>query len=69
MRKLWDFACPEGHVTEHFVDNEVKQARCACGAESQRIISPIKFNLDGSDPSFPGAHAKWIKEHERAGGK
>lgn len=69
MLKLWDFKCSEGHVSEHLVSNEESQVRCTCGAEAHRIISPIKFTLDGSDPSFPGAHSKWIREHERAGGK
>ena len=69
MRKLRDFRCSEGHVSEHFVDDEVTHTRCECGANAHRIISPTKFILDGSDPSFPGAHAKWVKEHESAGGK
>jgi hypothetical protein len=69
MRKLWDFQCPKGHVSEHLVENGVQQVWCTCGDTSKRIISPININLDGSDPGFPGAHAKWVKEHERAGGK
>ena len=69
MRKLWDFKCPEGHVTEHFVDEQDLHARCECGADATRIISPTNFSLPKNDPGFPGAYSKWIREHERAGGK
>lgn len=69
MRKLWDFRCPDGHVSEHFVETEDRTVRCECGLEAQRIISPLKFSVDGSDPAWPTAHDKWVREHERAGSK
>lgn len=68
MRKIFDFKCPDGHITEHFVlpDSDV---RCHCGKKAKRIISPVKCQLDAVSGHFPGATMKWIKEHERLGGE
>ena len=35
----------------------------------QKWYLPRPFYLNGSDGSFPGAHMKWVKEHEKAGNK
>lgn len=67
MKRLYDFRCPNGHVTEHFVDAESKHVRCNCGEEANRIISPINFALNGADSGWPTAHDRWVREHERAG--
>lgn len=69
MKKLFDFKCPEGHVTEHLVYAETTVVRCDCGEEANRIISPVRSHLNGADDSFPGAHMKWVREHEKAGSK
>lgn len=69
MKKLFDFRCSEGHVTEEYVDAETRTVRCKCGQEAHRIISPVPFKLNGADASWPTAHSKWIKEHEEAGRK
>jgi hypothetical protein len=68
MKKIFDFRCPDGHTTEHFVSDDVRQVRCNCGAESERIISPIRFHLEGASGHFPTATDKWIREHEKYGG-
>lgn len=67
MRKLNDYRCPKGHITEHFVEPDAK-VRCNCGLQAHRIISPVKCQLDPTSGDFPGATMKWIKEHERLGG-
>lgn len=69
MRKIYDFRCENQHITEHLVETSETSRRCACGASSTRIISPVRCRLDGSDDGFPGAHMKWVREHEKAGGK
>ena len=65
--RLYDFRCPNGHTSEHLVKPDVKHIRCECGAEADRIISPVNFAVDGSDPAWPTAHDKWVREHEAAG--
>jgi hypothetical protein len=68
MYKIFDFRCPNGHVHEEFVKAEVTESRCkTCGAVSTRMVSAPSFHLNGSDGTFPGAHMKWVREHEKAG--
>ena len=69
MFKVYDFRCDNGHVTEEFVEATVTTSRCGCGATSTRMVSAPSFHLNGSDGSFPGAHMKWVREHEKAGRK
>ena len=64
MRKIFDFQCPKGHVTEELVESETS-IQCECGRRAQRIISPIRCQLEGYSGDFPGAAAKWIREHEK----
>jgi len=64
MRKLFDFKCPDGHITEELVELEAT-VRCDCGLDAQRILSPIRCQLEGHSGDFPGAAMKWIREHER----
>ena len=65
MRKLFDFKCPEGHITEELVESETA-IQCSCGLEAKRILSPIRCQLEGLTGHFPDAHAKWAKKHEQA---
>lgn len=70
MYKVFDFRCPNGHVHEEFVKAEVTESRCkTCGAVSTRMVSAPSFHLNGSDGTFPGAHMKWVREHEKVGKK
>lgn len=62
-RKLYDFKCSEGHITEKFVGDETT-ILCECGLDANRIISPIRISLDGTDPVFVSAYDKWAKRHE-----
>ena len=64
MRRLFDFKCPEGHITEELVEQETT-IRCKCGLDAQRILSPIRCRLEGVSGDFPGAAIKWAKQHEK----
>jgi hypothetical protein len=65
--KVYDFKCSNGHVFEEFTKQDISVSRCACGANAKRLVSSPRFRLDGSSGDFPGAHMKWVKEHEAAG--
>ena len=67
FKKLYDFRCEKGHVTEKLVDPAIKYIRCECGREATRIISSVNFTLDGSKADFPTAHDQWVRRHEKAG--
>lgn len=64
MLKIYDFTCADCGVThEDLVASSLKTKVCPeCGGKAQRIISGIKFQLDGTDPSFPGAYGKWADD-------
>jgi len=65
MKVLIDFRCPQGHLHEHFVDNETKHIQCQeCPSLATKVISPIHFQLEGMSGDFPTAADKWVKNRE-----
>jgi hypothetical protein len=66
MRRLYDFKCPDGHVHEHFIDLETDVVpRCKdCDQLTKRVISPVRFDLEGLSGDFPTASDKWVKKRE-----
>lgn len=69
MIKVFDFRCPDGHLFEEFVSGDTTVCRCDCGLDARKVPSPTRCQLDGSSGDFPGAHMKWVREHEKAGQK
>ena len=63
MRRMYEFACINGHKTERFVDYEATSLKCECGEDSHRILSAPAFRLEGWSGSFPSAHGKFEKSH------
>ena len=62
MKRLYDFKCPDGHVTEHYVDNETRNTECQkCPNLATRILSPVLAKLD---MSFPGHSFSWERKRE-----
>ena len=69
-RRLFDFKCPDGHITEHFIDSEEKETKCTeCDSKAKRIISPVTSVLDAVSGDFPGATMKWARDHSKAARK
>lgn len=61
-RRLYDFKCEDSHITEHFVNDDVKEVQCGeCDGKATRIISPITISLDPCSGQFLGATAKWSR--------
>ena len=66
MRVLYDFQCPDGHITESLVNRGDPSAQCKeCGKQAKRIISPIRTYLDPVSGDFPGATAKWERQRKQ----
>jgi hypothetical protein len=63
MRRMYEFACINGHKTERFVVYETTSLKCECGEETHRILSAPAFRLEGWSGSFPTAHGKFDKSH------
>ena len=64
MRRMYDFKCSEEHITEGYVAYETTTISCSCGKVANRIISPVRVSLDGTDPTYVAAYDRWAKRHE-----
>lgn len=61
-KRLYEFQCPEGHITEQLREPEVRTSVCPqCFLESQRIVSAPSVRLEGISGHFPGAYDRWEK--------
>lgn len=69
MYKIYDFRCDNGHIFEEMVSSGITASRCGCGANAIKMPSAPKCVLEGHSGDFPGRHMKWVREHEKAGGK
>lgn len=62
--RVFDFLCPLGHRTEHFVDAEIEEVQCHCECIAVRQIASPRFSLDGCSGDFPTAADAWEKRRE-----
>jgi hypothetical protein len=63
-RRMFEFKCSEGHLTEALVVYETTQVLCECGLEANRIISTPRICLDGTNPNFVSAYDRWARVRE-----
>jgi putative FmdB family regulatory protein len=64
MKRIYEFQCVNGHITEKFCSFEDKQITCpVCESSASRIISAPSIALEGISGSFPGAAMKWERKH------
>ena len=63
MRRIFEFACENGHKTERFCDYETQSFRCECGDTANRIVSAPSVNLEGWSGHFPSSWMKFEKKH------
>jgi len=67
MKRIFEFKCAKGHLTEKFVDDEVRSIECPhCRNEASRIISSPRISLEGITGAFPSAFDSWARKHEEA---
>lgn len=63
MKRIFEFVCEDGHVSEALVDSETRSISCKeCGKEATRIISMPQVKLDGCSGHFPSAYDAWSKK-------
>jgi hypothetical protein len=63
MRRMYEFKCEDGHISEALVDDTVRELSCrACGKPSTRIVSSVRCNLEGITGAFPGAYHSWERK-------
>jgi hypothetical protein len=63
MKRMFDFACANGHKTERLCDYELQSFKCECGEITKRTLSAPAFRLEGWSGSFPSAHGRFEKSH------
>ena len=65
MKRFFDFKCPNGHVTEHYIETDVKEIQCdVCEENAKRIISAVRCHLPPNS-GFPGRDMRWVRDHEQ----
>lgn len=63
---IYDFVCESCNKTEEKITSMLTESvACSCGGIMWRQISAPNFHLDGTDPDFPGAYAKWGRTRVR----
>ena len=62
--RVFDFVCAHGHQVERFVESDIVEHRCECGAMGFRQIAAPRFALDGTSGDFPTAADQWEKRRE-----
>lgn len=66
MRIINDFECPNGHITEHFVDSGTTTVRCECGSEATKLLKAPHFKEKTTGKNVSGkALVRWGKKRER----
>lgn len=66
MPPLFDFKCGECEKTEEKLTKMLTDSvTCSCGGMMWKQFSAPNFILDGTDPDFPGAYAKWGRTREK----
>ena len=65
MIRVFDFRCPAGHVSEHFVTDDTRTVSCTeCGEIATRQVAAPRFELDGCSGDFPTAADAWERRRE-----
>lgn len=62
--RVFDFACSNGHTVERFVNADIEEHECECGAMGKRQIAAPRAKLDGISGDFPTASDAWVKRRE-----
>ena len=63
MRRMFEFVCEEGHISEALVDDTVRELSCrVCGKEATRIVSMVRSKLEGISGAFPSAYDAWERK-------
>lgn len=76
MLRVFDFQCPNDHITEAFVNSDTREINCSvCGQTATRLVSTPRVSLEGTTGDFPGAAMQWerkraekIKAEQKASG-
>ena len=64
MLRVFDFLCPNDHLSESFVNSVTREINCpVCGQTALRQLSTPRVSLEGTTGAFPGAAMQWERKH------
>jgi len=63
MKRMYEFACENGHHIEKLTDYEAVNVQCECGVISHRKISAPNIKLEGWSGSFPTSAHQFDRKH------
>ena len=63
MKRIYEFACENGHKLDRYVEYQQNNVLCDCGATASRLISAPSFKLEGWSGHFPSAHGRFDRIH------
>lgn len=64
-RRIFEFQCPDGHISESLIDDSEVTAECkVCDKQAKRIVSAVACSLDALSGHFPGETMKWAKNRQ-----
>ena len=63
VKRIYEFVCAEGHITEAYIDSELRTTTCKeCAQAAIRIVSRPMVKLEGVTGDFPGAAMQWERK-------
>lgn len=62
-KRMFEFCCEHGHITEVYIDSEVRTIACdVCDEPAERIVSKPTVKLEGVTGDFPTAYDGWERK-------
>lgn len=63
MKRIFEFLCDNNHITESYIDEDVRTCKCStCSKDALRIVSKPRIALEGITGAFPGAADAWVRK-------
>ncbi len=65
MRRIYEFKCRQGHVTEKYIDESIRNVQCSvCEQDAIRIVSNQSsiFMIDGFPSGIDGD--AWVRKRQ-----
>jgi hypothetical protein len=64
--RIYEFCCPDGHVFDRYIDEDVSQIDCKhCNLVAKKIISVVRLGMSmGVDTDMTTMADKWAKMHK-----
>lgn len=63
-KRIYEFLCKQGHITETLADSSIRTIQCStCAENADRMVSSPAVKLEGWSGSFPSAAEKFDRIH------